>query len=55
MPLPHLAMHAAIEEKLWPDCTEIIRLQHGNTSSSKSYASSFIPGLHDMGLILKKD
>lgn len=52
-PLPHLTVGAAIAEGLWPACTEIIRLQHGNTSSRKVYRSSFIPGLHDTCLIFK--
>lgn len=32
-------------------CTDIIRFQHGNTSSHKTYKSSFIPGLHDVCMI----
>ncbi len=47
VPLPVLTTILAMEEGLWPACTEIIRFQHGNTSSRKSYQSSFIPGLHD--------
>ena len=47
MPLSALTTAAAIEEGLWPACTEIIRFQHGNTSSHRVYTSSFIPGLHD--------
>ncbi len=46
-PLPQLLVERAIREGLWPACTEIIRFQYGNTSSKKSYRSSFIPGLHD--------
>jgi hypothetical protein len=54
-PLPQLLVERAIREGLWPACTEIIRLQHGNTSSRKSYRSSFIPGLHDTCLIFRVD
>ena len=47
-PLPQLLVERAIREGFWPACTEIIRFQHGNTSSRKSYRSNFIPGLHDV-------
>lgn len=53
-PLPQLLVARAIEEKLWPACTEIIRLQHGNTSSRRTYRSSFIPGLHDTCLVFER-
>jgi hypothetical protein len=52
-PLPHFLVDRAIREGLWPACTEIIRFQHGNTSSRKTYRSSFIPGLHDTCLIFE--
>lgn len=52
-PLPQLLLERAIREGLWPACTEIIRLQHGNTSSKKRYRSSFIPGLHDTCLVFE--
>jgi hypothetical protein len=55
MPLPALTTRVAIERGLWPAATEIIRFQHGNTSSRRSYASSFIPGLHDTCILLKSD
>lgn len=48
VPLPALTVGRACEEGLWPACTEIIRLQHGNTSSRQRYQSRFIPGLHDV-------
>ncbi len=53
MPLSHLLVERAIREGLWMATTEIIRLQHGNTSSRKTYQSSFIPGLHDTCLIFQ--
>lgn len=53
MPLPALTTQIAIGRGLWPAATEIIRFQHGNTSSRRSYASSFIPGLHDTCILLK--
>ncbi len=55
IPLTHLTMHVAMSEGLWPTCTDIVRLQYGNRSSRKSYSSSFIPGLHDLCMILEKD
>ncbi|WP_425400412.1 hypothetical protein [Aeoliella sp.] len=54
-PLPQLLVSKALEFGLWPACTEIIRLQHGNTSSRRRYRSSFIPGLHDTCLIFERD
>src|SRR5262249_28091249 len=54
MPLTYLTMTAALEEGLWPSCTDIVRLQHGNRSSAKAYKSSFIPGLHDVCLVLER-
>jgi len=53
-PLSQLIMAKAIEIGMWPATTEIIRFQHGNTSSRKSYQSSFIPGLHDTCMIFKE-
>lgn len=54
IPLPALTTSLAIENGLWPSCTEVIRFQHGNTSSRRTYRSSFIPGLHDVCIILKR-
>ncbi len=54
MPLPHLLVERARREGLWLACTEIIRLQYGNTSSTKTYRSSFIPGLHDQCLVFER-
>ena len=50
-PLPAVTIERAAREGLSMSCTEIIRLQHGNMSSRRSYSSSFIPGLHDQCLI----
>lgn len=54
VPCTHITRHAAYELGLWPACTEIVRFQHGNSSSKKTYSSSFIPGLHDVCMIFKK-
>ena len=53
-PLSQLIMAEAIGIGLWPATTEIIRFQHGNTSSRKSYQSSFIPGLHDTCMVFEE-
>ena len=53
IPLAALTHQVAAEAGLWPVCTEIIRFQHGNTSSRRSYASSFIPGLHDTCMVFE--
>ncbi len=53
-PLSQLLVARAIEEQLWPACTEIIRFQHGNTSSRKTYRSSFIPGIHDTCVVFER-
>jgi len=53
IPLPALITARAIEEGFWPACTDIVRFQHGNTSSRRSYRSSFIPGLHDVCIVLR--
>lgn len=54
IPLASLTQQVAAEAGLWPACTEIIRFQHGNTSSRRAYSSSFIPGLHDTCLIFER-
>lgn len=53
IPLPALTTAMAIERGFWPACIEIVRLQHGNTSSRRCYSRSFIPGLHDICIVLK--
>ena len=53
-PCTQITREIALREDLWPACTEIIRFQHGNSSSKKEYPSSFIPGLHDTCMIYQK-
>jgi hypothetical protein len=55
MPLVHLAKNVALEEGLWPACTDIIRFQHSNTASDRSYDRSLIPGLHDVCMIFERN
>lgn len=54
VPLTYHTRRLCFEAGLKQDCTEIIRFQHGNTSSRKTYRSSFIPGLHDICTIVVK-
>ncbi|MEO0851904.1 MAG: hypothetical protein AAFY15_00150 [Cyanobacteria bacterium J06648_11] len=54
LPLPALITARAASLGLWPACTEIIRFQHGNTSSRRPYRSSFIPGLHDVCTVYRR-
>lgn len=54
MPITYFTKQICLELGLWPACTDIIRFQHGNTSSAKVYASSFIPGLHDTCLVMQR-
>lgn len=54
VPLPHLLVDRAAREGLSMACTEIIRLQYGNTSATKTYRCSFIPGLHDQCLVFER-
>jgi len=54
IPCVHMTREICLRAGLWPACTEIIRFQHNNSSSHKSYRSSFIPGLHDTCLIVEK-
>lgn len=53
IPLPALTTATAIARGFWPACTDIVRFQHGNTSSGRSYRTSFIPGLHDVCTVFK--
>ncbi len=54
VPLPALTTVMALENGFVPSGTEIIRFQHHNTSSRRRYQSSFVPGLHDTCILLKK-
>ena len=53
-PLTHFTKETCLRLGLWPACTDIIRFQHGNTSSKKEYRSAFIPGLHDTCCIFRR-
>jgi hypothetical protein len=44
----------AFAARLRQHCTDIIRFSHGASSGRKVYASSFIPGLHDVCMIFER-
>ena len=52
--LPFRALWVAARENLWLAAPEIVRFQHGATSSTREYTTSFIPRLHDICLVLKR-
>ena len=52
--LPFRTMGLAHREGLRLACPVIVRFQHGATSSSRTYSTSFIPRLHDVCLVLEK-
>lgn len=54
VPCVHLAKDACLNEGLWPACTDIVRFQHGNSSSKKAYPTAFIPGLHDTCMVFER-
>jgi len=53
--LPFRALDAAAAEGLWLAAPEIIRFGHGSTSARRTYSGSFIPRVHDVCLILRRD
>ena len=53
--LPFHTFQIAVEDHGFQlACPEIIRLQHGATSTAKRYRSSFIPRLHDVCMVFKR-
>jgi hypothetical protein len=54
IPCTHVTKEICMQLDLWPTCTDIVRLQHGNSSSWKSYNSAFIPGLHDICMVMRR-
>lgn len=53
--LPFRTYNCAVAAGLRLDAPEIVRFQHGATSSRKHYDFAFIPRLHDVCLVLKQD
>jgi hypothetical protein len=54
VPLCYHTQRLCFEAGLKQTCTQIVRLQHNNSSSLKTYRSSFIPGLHDLCTVVEK-
>ncbi len=54
VPLTYYTKQLAFELDLRQCCTDIIRFSHGASSGRKTYRSSFIPGLHDVCMILER-
>ncbi len=54
VPLVYHTQRLCFEAGLKQACTQIIRFSHGTSSSKRTYASSFIPGLHDVCTILER-
>ena len=54
VPLVFHTKRLAYEAGLKQACTDIIRFSHGNSSSKKTYRSSFIPILHGVCMIFEK-
>lgn len=51
--LPFHAFNAAANAGFWLAAPEIVRFQHGASSSKKAYTTAFIPRLHDLCFVLK--
>jgi hypothetical protein len=54
VPLVYHTKRLAFDAGLRQACTDIIRFSHGASSSRKVYRSSFIPGLHDVCVVLTR-
>lgn len=55
VPLVYHTKRLAFDAGLRQCCTDIICFSHGASSSGKVYRSSFIPGLHDVCMVFRKD
>lgn len=53
VPLVYHTKRLAFAAGLRQAATDIIRFSHGNSSSQKTYRSSFIPGLHDVCMLFE--
>lgn len=52
--LPFRTLQVAERHGLWLAAPEIVRFNHGASSSTKTYRTSFIPRVHDVCLVLKR-
>ena len=53
VPLVYHTKRLAFSAGLKQHCTDIIRFSHGASSGKKTYTSSFIPGLHDVCVVMQ--
>lgn len=54
VPLTYHTKRIAFDLGLRQRSTDIIRFSHGASSATKTYRSSFIPGLHDVCMVFEK-
>jgi hypothetical protein len=54
VPLVYHTKRLCFEAGLHQRCTDIIRFSHGASSGKKTYSTSFIPGLHDVCVVMEK-
>jgi hypothetical protein len=54
VPLAYHTKRLCYEAGLQQRCTDIIRFSHGASSATKTYTSSFIPGLHDVCVVMDR-
>jgi hypothetical protein len=54
VPLVYHTKRLCFEAGLKQRCTDIIRFSHGASSGKKTYTSSFIPGLHDVCVMMER-
>jgi hypothetical protein len=55
VPLTYHTKRLTFDAGLRQACTDIIRFSHGASSSKKVYRSSFIPGLHDVCTVFRRN
>lgn len=54
VPLTYHTKRLAFDAGLTQQTTDIIRFSHGASSATKTYRSTFIPGLHDVCMVFDK-
>ena len=54
VPLAYHTKKLCFAAGLRQNCTDIIRFSHGASSSTKTYRSSFIPGLNDVCMVFER-
>ena len=54
VPLVYHTKRLCFDAGLKQACTDIVRFSHGASSGKKTYRSSFIPGLHDTCVVMRR-